>query len=239
MCDRSLPLHRRFSRIHSQQLRRAAFGVHTPLRELRVPPSWFLTTSMVFSARKLQVCCALQPVMGFARVSRTVARYRACARWYRRSVSRRCFHPSKFSLSSSRTLSPGPVPPCRWCSDALCSLFTPFPARSKSTRSQTTSTPRSCSTLECVAPATVSSGRTPYPSVGFGPLRGFSLFRRSIESLKERFLAKANPGSVSTEVQVRLGDHTLPTCGGGGLTRRLHPRGCCLDHFRSLGAELG
>lgn len=64
MRDRSFPLHQRSSRIHSRRRRRAAFGAHTPLRALRVPPSWSLTTSMVFSARKLQVCCTLQPVMG-------------------------------------------------------------------------------------------------------------------------------------------------------------------------------
>jgi len=34
-------------------------------RRHQVPPSWFLTTSTAFSARRLRVCCASLPAMGF------------------------------------------------------------------------------------------------------------------------------------------------------------------------------
>jgi len=53
------------SGVHSRRLRRVSFGHRAPPRDTPVPSSWFLTTSMVFSARQLQVCCALLPVVGF------------------------------------------------------------------------------------------------------------------------------------------------------------------------------
>jgi len=217
MCDRSLPLHRRFSRIHSQQLRRAAFGVHTPLRELRVPPSWFLTTSMVFSARKLQVCCALQPVMGFARVSRTVARCRACARL----VPPICF-PQVISPLEVFPLEQ-PYPVTRACPSLplvlRCALLS-LHAVSSATEEHPLADHLD---FEVLLHSRVRGARHRFQwsnALSFrglwSPSRFFLLFRKSIGSWKERFLARANPGSLSTEVQIRLRDHTLPTCGGGG-----------------------
>jgi hypothetical protein len=32
----------------------------------QVPPSWFRTTSTAFSVRRLQACCILLPILGFA-----------------------------------------------------------------------------------------------------------------------------------------------------------------------------
>ena len=57
------PLHRHSRCVHSQHPKMpSAQRCNTPGP---VPPSWILTTSTVCSATELQVCCALQPVMGF------------------------------------------------------------------------------------------------------------------------------------------------------------------------------
>jgi len=44
----------------------ALFGPTAPPVSAHVPPSWFRTTSTASSARRLQVCCTLLPVLGFA-----------------------------------------------------------------------------------------------------------------------------------------------------------------------------
>jgi hypothetical protein len=44
----------------------ALFGPTAPPVSAHVPPAWFRTTSTAFSARQLQVCCTLLPVLGFA-----------------------------------------------------------------------------------------------------------------------------------------------------------------------------
>jgi hypothetical protein len=70
---------------------------------------------MAFSARQVQVCCALLPVMGFTAFP--LATSPLGVQWTRSARASRssppCRDPSKFSLSSSRSPSPGPFPPCR------------------------------------------------------------------------------------------------------------------------------
>lgn len=56
-----------------------------------------------------QVCCTLQPVMGFARFRAT---RRHCCR--RRTLLRSVSSPSKLFRRTGRSLSPGPCPPRRW-----------------------------------------------------------------------------------------------------------------------------
>jgi len=81
----------------------------------RVPSAWFLTTSTGSSARRLQVYCALLPILGFAVF---LARAAICTTEAVDGTTRTfldgvCRTPRRIPLIRSRTVSPRPLPPCR------------------------------------------------------------------------------------------------------------------------------
>lgn len=141
----------------------------------RVPSSWFLTTSMVFSARQVQVCCALLPVMGFTAF--LVVTSPLGVQWTRNARRSRpsppCNDPSKFSLSSSRS-------PVSW-GRSLHAVGGPLQRPPSIRRFQQlvgqarltiTSTSRSLSAFESVTPQDRFQRAVSCTSVGFFPLRG-------------------------------------------------------------------
>jgi hypothetical protein len=83
-------------RVHSQEPRlpsdrRCQAPIH-------VPPSWFRTTSMVFSARELRVCCTPQPAKGSSRFMRAASPLHPKVAQFAGCISpRRGSHPSKTS----------------------------------------------------------------------------------------------------------------------------------------------
>jgi hypothetical protein len=83
-------------RVHSQEPKLpSGRRCHTPAR---VPPSWFRTTSTVYSARKLRVCCTPQPVLGSPRFVLVGSLPRPKAMQFAGLLSpRRGSHPSKTS----------------------------------------------------------------------------------------------------------------------------------------------
>ena len=88
-----------------------------------VPPSWFRTTSTVYSAPGLRVCCASLPAWGSLRFQRARPHHRNEPRldapWRRQSLSpQRGSDPSKGSLANSRVASLRPLPSCRCCATA-------------------------------------------------------------------------------------------------------------------------
>ena len=94
------------------------FGPVVPSADL-VPPSWFLTTSTVYSAQGLRVCCTPLPALGF------IAFLATRSRRFRRSRGRRGAIPAMWArtlrrvpLASSRTASLRPLPSYR-CRAAL------------------------------------------------------------------------------------------------------------------------
>jgi hypothetical protein len=101
---------------------------------------------------------------------------------------------------------------------------------------RTTSTSRSSSALECVAPATVSSGPDALSFRGLdSPSRYFMSTRRSIESSRRRSLARAAAVTAPPEVQARNGEPHVPSCGAEGTRPSTPPsRVSASDHFRSL-----
>jgi len=82
---------------------------------IHVPPSWFRTTSMVFSARELRVCCTPQPTKGSPRFMLAVAPLHPKAARHAGDTPRDAVHTlRRLPLASSRTASLRPLPSCRY-----------------------------------------------------------------------------------------------------------------------------
>jgi len=79
-----------------------------------VPPSWFLTTSTVFSARRLRVCCASLPAMGFTAFPAPALPLPRGGSGSCRGVPRGAVHTlRRVPLVDSRAASLRPLPSCR------------------------------------------------------------------------------------------------------------------------------
>lgn len=79
-----------------------------------VPSSWFLTTWTVSSTRMVRVCCAPLPTE-VRRVSRAVGSIRVEPDGTARAIPATLFHTLRRTpLASSRTVSPRPLPSCRY-----------------------------------------------------------------------------------------------------------------------------
>lgn len=79
-----------------------------------VPSSWFLTTWTVSSTRMVRVCCAPLPTE-VRRVSRVVGSIRVEPDGTARAIPATRVHtPRRTPLASSRTVSPRPLPSCRY-----------------------------------------------------------------------------------------------------------------------------
>jgi hypothetical protein len=148
-------------RVHSRAPHRSETpdGPTAPSVSARVPSSWFLTTSTVCPARGLQVYCTLLAVVGSAAFHLAATRSRSDVSPHptrlgrRREDSRDATRTlRRVPLPSSRTVSPRPLPSCRWrvqqgggaSRDIRCRM------PSASTAPSGRSTPRRCSTGESV-----------------------------------------------------------------------------------------
>lgn len=91
------------------------FGVATPEH---VPPLSFCPTSAVSSAYSLQVCCTLQPVIGFAWFRAVPPTFAG-----RTTLLRGVLALRSSSLAQRVSLSPGSLPPRRWSTPTEADAF--------------------------------------------------------------------------------------------------------------------
>jgi hypothetical protein len=140
---RSAPSHRDRSRVRADGA----------TRRHPVPPSWFLTTSAACSARRLRVCCASLPAMGFTAFP--VPRFRA-PEGVRRAVG--AFPAARFTPFEefpSSTAAPHRCDPCRPAVSAPPGLRhlprRPLPDATANANPTERPTSRPCSVDESVA----------------------------------------------------------------------------------------
>jgi len=192
--------------VHSRARCRSLRSRRFPLRD-PVPSSWFCTTPMVSSARRLRACCIPLPVMRFAAFPGTELPFQPVRdRQVRgsRSISRDAVHtPRRIPPDRSRTTSPWPLPPCRYLPSLRLRPPVPLPVPDLEAPSSGRSTSRLSSAVGSVTPPRPFPGAgCPILPLGFVPLQG-TFFESQAPCLDPSVGSHAPPKRGATPDQLR------------------------------------
>jgi hypothetical protein len=222
--------------LHRPALLRLLRGAEAPTGDPRpgnrlVPPSWFRTTSTVFSGTGSRACCIPLPILGFAAFPVAWIPSPPKRPLDPERVPRDAHHtPRRIPLTSSvgaaetahQTASPRPLPSCRYRPPLPCLAPRPLPVASFHTFTGGDPTSGPCSAGESVTPRHRFRRSTPSPSWASFPFEVSTARRPKTASHRPKRVRTSGGEPCPFRSRGGIGDRsrTTPT------PKRRHPIDC-------------